>query len=86
MKAKSSFEGTFSTILMVLLGRLFPEAVGFTFGWTCINPGNFMRIGSKLRPILCILLHIKYKIPFQSVLRPKKKMNFAVSGGEAGSF
>ncbi len=42
---------------MVPLGRLFPKILGFTHGWTRTNHANFMKIGSKLRPASCDLIH-----------------------------
>ncbi len=42
---------------MVLLGRLFPKTIRFTHGWARTNHMNFMKIGSKLRPVSCVLIH-----------------------------
>ncbi len=40
---------------MVLLGRLFPKTIGFTHGWNRTNHVNFMKVRSKLQPVLCVL-------------------------------
>ncbi len=45
---KYGFGGTFPLISMVLLGRLFPKMIEFTYGWTRPNHVSFMKIGSKL--------------------------------------
>ncbi len=42
---------------MVLLGRLFPKTIGFARGWTRTNQVNFVKIGSKLRPLSRVLIH-----------------------------
>ncbi len=55
---KTSFEGTFSPIPVVLLGRLLTKIIGLTYGWTRIYHVNFMKISSKLRPLSCGLIHI----------------------------
>ncbi len=48
---KTSFGGTFSPILAVLLDRLFPKEIGLTHVWTRANHVNFMKIDSKLQPV-----------------------------------
>ncbi len=57
-KSKNCFlGGTFFLIPAVLLGILFPNTVGFIYGWNGTNRVNFMKIDSKLRPVSCILIH-----------------------------
>ncbi len=36
---------------------LFSRPIRFIHGWTRTNQLNLMKIGSKLRPVLCILVH-----------------------------
>ncbi len=46
---KTSFGGTFSPISVVLLlDRLFPKTIDFTYVCTLTNHANFMKIDSKL--------------------------------------
>ncbi len=54
---KIGFGDTFSPMSMVLLGRLFSKIIGFTHEWTRTNSVNFMKIGSKIRPVSCVLVH-----------------------------
>ncbi len=54
---KTGFGGTFSLISVVLLGRLFPKPIEFIHEWIRTNHVNFMKIESKLRPVLCVLTH-----------------------------
>ncbi len=39
---------------------LFSKIIGFTLGWICTNRVNFMKIGSKRRPVSRILILHKY--------------------------
>ncbi len=84
-KPKNQFWGHISHISVVLLGRLFPKTIGFTHWWTRTNHVNFRKIGSKVRPVSCVLICMKYKVSFQSV-RCSRKMNFAETDGEVDSF
>ncbi len=52
MKAKKLVLGAhFPPISLVLVYRLFPKNKGFIHVWTRTNRVNFMKIGSKLRPV-----------------------------------
>ncbi len=55
---KFGFGDTFSLISVVLLGRLFPKAIGLTYEWTHTYHVIFMKIISKLQRVLCVLIHI----------------------------
>ncbi len=57
---KTGFEGTFPSISVVLLRRLFPKTIRFAHGWTHTNHINFMKIDSTLQPISCVLIQHKY--------------------------
>ncbi len=59
---KLDFGSTFSHISVVLLGRLFPNTMGFTHRWSNINHVNFMSIGLKLQPVSCLLLYITQRL------------------------
>ncbi len=54
---KDSFWDTFSPILVVLLGWLFPKTIVFAHGWTHTKHRNFMKIGSTLRSVSRVLIH-----------------------------
>ncbi len=62
LNTKNWFWGTFSPISVVLLDRLFPKTIGFTHEWTRINHVNFMKIDSKLRSVLCVLIHMWHSV------------------------
>ncbi len=51
---KPGFGGTFFSISVVLLGRLFTKTIGFTHGWAHTYPVNFFKISSKPQPISCM--------------------------------
>ncbi len=59
---KTGFGGTFSSISVILFGRLFPKTIRFTRRWTRTNPLNFIKIGLELQPVSCVLLHIQIYI------------------------
>ncbi len=54
---KTGFGGAFSPISVVLSARLFPKTIEFTHGWIRTNYVNFMKIGSKLRPVSHVLVY-----------------------------
>ncbi len=54
---KLVLRGTFSPIFVVPFGRLFRKTIAFTHKWTRTNHVNFMKIGSKLRRVSCVLIH-----------------------------
>ncbi len=68
---KPGFEGTFDPISVVLLARLFPKTIGFTYGWIC-GPAPTIWISLKSVQncnLYCVfLIYINFILPFSDKL------------------